>query len=257
MTDIADVQRAFQRICLAPTPAEADLEALHAPRARWLLYRRMVRSRLYRMLRSGLPRTSEVLGKERFDAAFVRYLAEGGPQSRYIRDIVGELVDRALPSWEADASVPAHLCDLARYEVVKWQVASVEWPATDETADELDFEGVPVHNPSVRSTTLSFRVDRRDERTDEALPEPRRLLVYRKPGGSKIYSYLLGPLGGELYDAWQEPDRTFADGVRALLAARSTEPDSEFIDRMAGVLAGLVDHTIILGSRRSAEPRGS
>ena len=250
MTSNADVQRAFQRICLAPVPPADDLAALHAPEERWLLYRRMVRSRLFRMLRNGLPRTSEVLGKERFDAAVVTYLAGGGPKSRFIRDIVHELVDEALPGWEGDPSVPTHLPDLARYEAVKWRVSSVEWPVTDETADELDFEGVPVHNPSVRATTLSFRVDRRDERQDEPLDEPRRLLVYRKPGGAKIYSYLLGPLGAELYDAWQEPDRSLADGVRALLAARSEEPAPEFVDRMAGVLAGLVEHTIILGSRR-------
>jgi len=201
------------------------------------------------MLRNGLPQTSELLGKKRFDAAATAYLAAGGPQNRFIRNIVQELLEQSLPAWEADTSLPAHLGDLARYEATKWRVSSVEWLTTEETAEELDFEGVPVHNPSVRALEVRFRVDRRDERKNEALPRPRRLLVYRKPSDAKIYSYLLSPLGAELFDAWQEPDRSLADGVRAWLAAQPGEPTASFVDDMASVLASLVERDIILGSR--------
>jgi len=250
MSSVAEIQRVFQRICLAPEPDPSDLEQLHGPDERWLLYRRMVRSRIFRMLRNGLPQTSELLGRERFDAAAIAYMSSGGPQTRFIRDTVQELLEQVLPTWAADPSLPAHLPDLARYEALKWKVASVEWQATRETSDELDFEGVPVHNPTVRWLLLSHRVDRKDERKNEVLPEPRRLLVYRKPGDAKIYSYLLNAFGAELYDAWLEPERSLADAVRSVLAARSGEPAAGFVDDMASVLASLVERSIIVGTQR-------
>jgi len=250
VTDLVGIQRAFTRICFEAEPKDEDFALLHAPKERWLIYRHMVRHRLFGMMRSGLPKTNEELGKERFDAAVTRYLEERGPRSRYIREVVHELVEHALPGWEADESLPAHLGDLARWESTKWRVSSVEWPAPVPTADELDFEGVPVHNPSVRGTTVRHRIDRKDERQNEALEEPHRLLVYRKPGDTRVFSYVLNAMGADLYDAWQDPDRSFADGVRAVLAAHEREPDAEFVDGMAGVLAGMVEHQIILGSRR-------
>ncbi|MCB9595749.1 MAG: putative DNA-binding domain-containing protein [Sandaracinaceae bacterium] len=249
-TPLAEVQRAFTRICFDAKPSDADLAVLHAPPDRWLLYRRMVRARLFAMIRSGLPRTHETLGKARFDASVSAYLEERGVRSRYIRDVVDELVAHALPRWEADPELPAHLSDLARYEATKWAVGSLEWSVPDAVADELDFEGVPVHNPTVRSTTLRHRVDRKDERRDEPLEEPHRVLLYRRPDDAPIYGYVIDPMGVELYEAWSVPDRSFADGVRAVLAARDREPDPTFVDRMAGLLAALVERSIILGSRR-------
>jgi len=250
VTSLAEVQRAFTRICFDIEPPEEDLARLSPPRERWLMYRSMVRSRLFGMCRNGLPRTVETLGRPAFDAAVTRYLAEHGPRSRYIREIVDELLDHALPTWEADASLPPHLCDLARYEATKWRVASVEWPATEPTAAELDFEGVPVHNPTVAWTEVRHAVHRKDDERDRPLDAPRRVLVHRKPDDPKIYALGLTPEGAALYDAWREPERSFADGVKAHLAAAGVAPDAAFVDRMATVLAQLVERQIILGSRR-------
>ena len=247
---LAEVQRAFTRICFALEAPEEDLALLNPPRERWLMYRRMVRSRLFGMCRNGLPRTVEVLGKPAVDGAVKRYLAEHGPRTRYIREVVGELLEHTLPTWEADESLPPHLCDLARYEATKWRVSSVEWTATAATADELDFEGVPVHNPTVDWTEVHHAVHRKDEQRDQRLDAPRRVLVFRKPDDPRIYALGLSAEGAALYDAWREPDRSFADGVKAYLAAAGREPDAAFVDRMATVLTQLVERQIILGSRR-------
>ena len=246
---LADVQRAFARICLDAEPRQEDLDQLYSADDRWLLYRRMVRSRLFQMVRNGLPLTEELLGREALDAAVTRYLGDGGPKTRYIREVVQELADHALPGWASDDSLPAHLPHLVRYEALKWEVSSVLWPETKETSDEFDFEGVPVHNPSVRSTTVSYRVDRKDELKNRPLPVPRKLLAYRRPEDSRIFTYLLPVAGLELYEAWQVPDRSFADGVRAVLSARDGDPEPGFVDMMAGLLAQLVEREIILGSR--------
>lgn len=246
MTSLIEIQRAFSRICLDETPKKEDLALLHDDDERWLLYRRMVRSRLFGMVRSGLPRSAEVLGKKRLDASMSRYLAEGGVRSRYIRDVVHELALHALPSWEADEELPPYLPDLVRYEAAMWRVSSVGWEATEETSEELDFAGIPVWNPTIHTTRVRYRVDKENE----ALDEEHLVVIYRKPEGSKIFRYVMNPMATGLYEAWRVPERSFADGVRAVLAADERDPDRDFVDRMAGVLAGLSEHAIILGSRR-------
>ena len=93
------MQQAFARICFDPSPSPDDLALLHDADERWLLYRDMVRSRLIGMVRSGLPRSSELLGDTRLEASVASWLAGGGPRSRFIRQIVDEIVEHALPTW--------------------------------------------------------------------------------------------------------------------------------------------------------------
>ena len=240
------MQQAFSRICFDPSPSPDDLALLHDADERWLLYRGMVRSRLTGMVRSGLPRSSELLGDERLEAAVASWLAGGGPRSRFIRQIVDEVVEHSLSGWQADPDLPPHTSDLVRFEATKWRVGALEWTHTAPVTEELDFEGIPVLNPTVESTPIRYRVDK----SNEALDEPRLLLAYRKPGGARIFVYVLNPMGAELYEAWRVPERSFADGVRAVLAAHAREPDARFIDGMAGVLAELVGETVIVGSAR-------
>lgn len=248
MTSLAEVQRAFTRICFDREPSPDDLALLHDRDEQWMLYRGMVRHRLFSMMRMGLPRSSALLGKARFDEAVADYLASHAPTTRFIRGVVHELVEHALPGWEADEAVPAHLPDLVRYEDTKWRVGSLEWPVTEPVADELDFEGRPVLNPTVRHLDVVYRVDK-DAEAPAQLDEPHRALVYRKPDSSRIYTYVLNRVGAQLFDAWCESD-SFADGARRVLAANERQPDAKFIDGMAGVLADMVEQTIFLGSRR-------
>ncbi len=248
MTSLAEVQRAFTRICFDHEPQAADLALLHDDASRWLMYRRMVRSRLFKMMRNGLPKTAALLGPTRFDAAISDYLAEHAPQTRFIREVVNELVDHALPGWAQDEALP-HLADLARYEALKWRVGALEWPTTAPVADELDFEGRPVLNPTVRDLTVRFRVDK-DWRSPSRLDGAHRVLVHQKPGSNRVYTYVLNPMGGQLFDAWRESE-SFAEGARHVLAANERAPDARFIDGMAGVLADMVEQSIFLGSARA------
>lgn len=246
MTDLVEIQRAFTRVCFDETPREEDLALLHADRERWLMYRRMVRGRLVSMMRSGLPKTAELLGST-FDAAAARYLAAHGPRSRYIRDVVHELVEHALPAWRADTSAPPHLVDLVVYEAAKWRVSSLEYELEGEHGD-FDFEAAPVFNPTARLVTLRHRVDK-DAESPPLLDEPHHAVVYRRPDSPRIFTYVLNDIGGRLYLAWRDA-ASCADGARTVLADLDRSPDARFIDGMAGVLADLIEQKIIIGSRR-------
>lgn len=249
MTALDEVQRAFARICFERSPSEEDLALLCDDRERWLMYRQMVRHRLFGMMRLGLPRTAELLGKARFQAAGAAYLAEQPPESRFIRDVVPELLRHALPALRADPTLPPHLPDLARYEAAKWAVASLEWEAAD--AGELDFEAPAVINPTVRVVPIDHRVDKPAEAATgfPRLAETHHALVYRKPGSAPVFTYVLNDIGGRLFAAWTK-DQSCADGAREVLAELGRTPDARFIDGMAGVLAALVEQSVILGSRR-------
>ncbi len=247
MSALAEVQRAFTRVCFDETPREEDLSLLYANRERWLMYRRMVRSRLFAMMRSGLPRTAKLLGKERFDAAVARYLAERAPKTRFIREVVHELVEHALPSWEADESLPPHLGDLVRFEDAKWRALSID--AAPQPSREFDFEAVPSMNPTIIAVPLRHRVDK-DAVDPIALDEPHLALVYRKPESARTRCYVLNDIGARLYRAWSSGELTCAGGARRVLDELGRQPDGRFVDGMAGVLADLIEQKIILGSRR-------
>lgn len=245
MTGLADVQRAFTRICFEAEPRDEDLAVLHADRERWLMYRRMVRSRLFAMARMGLPRTAALLGDARFDASVSDYLAALGPRTRFIREVVHELVEHALPGWSADPALPPHTADLVRYEELKWRVASIEWE--ERPHGELDFERPAVLNPTVRALSVAHRVDKAELDAPPTLDAPRLALVYRRPSSATIRTYVLNDVGGRLFRAWSK-DQSCADGAREVMAELGREPDARFIDGMAGVLADLVQLRIVLGS---------
>ncbi|MCZ7681238.1 MAG: putative DNA-binding domain-containing protein [Sandaracinaceae bacterium] len=246
MSGLADVQAAFTRVCFDEAPREADLALLSDDRQRWLMYRRMVRHRLFEMAAAGLPRTAELLGKERFRAAVAGCLAARGPRTRFIREIVHELVEHALEGWEADPSLPPHLGDLVRYEEAKWRVASAELDLP--IAADFDFEAAPVVNPTALALPLWHRVDK-DPLSPPRLDELHTAIVYRKPESPRVFTYVLNEVGGLLYAAWTSGQRC-ADGARDVLAALGREPDARFIDGLAGVLAELVEQKIFLGSAR-------
>ncbi len=82
----------IQRVCFALEPSDTDLVAL-GDAQRWRMYREMVRARLFKVIRAALPRTSEAVGKELFDEAISRWLAEQGPHTPYYRDVALEFAD--------------------------------------------------------------------------------------------------------------------------------------------------------------------
>jgi len=243
MSSLAELQRAFTRMCFDAEPAAEDLGLLHAEPERWLLYRSMVRSRLLEMARTGLPRSAEAIGA-RFEHDFSRYLAASPPLSRYIREIVHEFVSATLPEWEADEALASHVPDLVRFESTKWLVAALPYP--DLSAREIDFGAPAVINPTLRVVVVHHRVDRAAT-PPPRLEAPEHLLVYRKKDDPRIFTWGLNETGGRLFEAWAS-GVSLTEGTRRVLSELGREPDVHFVDSMAGVLADLVEQSVVLGA---------
>jgi hypothetical protein len=158
----------------------AGLAALGANRL--FLYRRHVRKSLARAARRQIPRAAARLG-DAFDTWVERWIEAEAPRSRYFRDVAFELVAWAAPRWAGDPTVPAYLGDLARHELLEFEVAT----APDETRDagepaEIDLAHPVRFDPSARLARYAHavhRLDAAEEARDVPEPEATALFAYR------------------------------------------------------------------------------
>lgn len=255
---LAELERAFARVCLQAEAPAADLSRLAGPASRFLVYREMVRSRLIQTAADGLPRTRALLGPEVFAAQVEAHLGAVGPRSRFLRDFVSEVVDARAERWVKPHSATddsPHLYDLARFEAALWDVTTLEAPA-DLRVEAFDFEACPVPNPVLRTLVVDHRVDKCTVDNARAVPpkepEPKMLVVFRRPGQAKVVTWVLDRFGTRLAERWLTGAETCAESAKAVLHECGIEPDAAFVEGMAGLLATLVEEQMILGSRERA-----
>ena len=115
--------------------APEDREVLAQHRARLLIYRTMVHSRLRGVVEEYLPRTAAVLGKLRLRGEIAAFVAEQAPRTVYFRDIPGEFLAWAAPRWRDEPGLPPYLADLATHEWLNGEVAND--PVGGEPASDL------------------------------------------------------------------------------------------------------------------------
>jgi hypothetical protein len=179
----------------------ADATSLAALGAqRLLVYRKLVRRSLAAAIRLEIPRTAARLG-EAFEAWVERFIDEEAPRSHYLRDVAFELVAWAGPRWAADANVPSYLGDLARHELIGFEVGSAEG-ARAATGIDLDLDVPACFHASVRLARYEHAVHRllADEAArDVPARAPTALLAYRDAEHDVRYLEL-SPLAAAILD---------------------------------------------------------
>jgi len=103
-------------------PRDQAALALVDPKALFT-YRSLVRGTLRSAIHQEIPRTATLLG-DRFEVDLDRYFASSMPSSHYLRDVAFEFVELASAGWRADAGVPPFAHDLARHELLDFEVAA-------------------------------------------------------------------------------------------------------------------------------------
>ncbi len=234
---------AVQRICFdAELPADAVAEA-GGDAQRWRDYRAMVRSRLRRAIREGLPRTAKALGRERLNAACVAFLAARTTRSRLFREVALEFA-----AWAHDAAELA-LSPLER-DLLAWESA-MAWTrdaADPPAAAEFDFDAAPVVLPATRAVSLSHAVWQGDEAA-EALDHAVTVVIWRRASDLSLRWWKLSPLEAAFLAAWQAPAGGSAmERSVAVAQSRSTPIDEAFVDAIATFAAAAIERGLLAGS---------
>jgi hypothetical protein len=230
-----------------------DARAILAAPPRLALYRRLVRNNLLGVTEKMLARTRARMnalapGEGAFEASFGRFLEEVGPRTHYLRDVPGDFLAWAEPQWRAraGADLPAWITDLARHELVQYQVGAAATskspPVTEAAPDRPLVFAEPVRLLRYAFAVHELPADPADRSTPREAATA--ILVYRDeahavqlleltPFAAAITERLLA--GAPLLDAVR-------DATSALKAR--TEP----LD-VARFLADLAARGIVLGAR--------
>ena len=244
---LVDTQRCFVEICFRREPPEEALDRLGGQRDRWLLYRHMVRTRMQGMIANALKRTVAALGEDAWNDWYARWLDEAPPRTRYIREIVPELVAFARPRWRQDPAVPAFVPELADMEATRFELGYLDAPIPE--AGEIAFEKTPVLSPFVRLLRVEHAVHR--VRADDVEPppkEPTTLCIYRT-ADDRTGVLPLDDFAATLLASFQHPDGADITTLVKRAAAHHSLPiDEPLVRRVGTLLADLLQRTILLGA---------
>ncbi|HRI69294.1 MAG TPA: putative DNA-binding domain-containing protein [Polyangium sp.] len=211
---------------------------------RVLLYRKLVRQGIRDAIRKLIPCTAARLG-DAFPVWADRYCNEEMPHSLYLRDVAAEFVTWVTPHWLLDATIPAYLADLARWEVLQFQVAIAIAERPDIQKTELQLDRPVVFDGSVRLAHFEYAVQRlADDEMDreEPVKESTWLLAYR----DSEYEWQCLELN-ELAAAIVE--RLLAGKMlgEAVKEAFGDVPPPHVLQSIAQVLADLSERNVLLG----------
>ncbi len=228
MTDLAQLQEAFQRYLLAGDPAieEHVVSTEHAPAAvRLGIYANAYRTRLVEALQSNYPALAALLGEAEFAALGAAYV-DAHPSSFFSIRYFGDELAGFLGRHAAYAAVPL-LADLARWE---WAMTEA-FDAADAVPVSADaLRAVPPDewaalrlqwHPSVRRLDLAWNAPQTWkalttglERPPASLePRPVTWLLWRQ--GLQIYYRSLQPAEAAAFEVAHD-GRTFGDVCECL-----------------------------------------
>jgi hypothetical protein len=241
--NLAEYQRAFARMCLAPKADPKDVDIIGGDLDRWLLYRRMVRKRLRRVTKEGIPRTAAVLG-DSYSPMFSEFLADNGVRSRFIRDAIPEFCEFLFK--RAD-TIGRRAEDIARYEHAMWMVRDQE--DTDlGPVGEFDFDSPVVVNPAHRVLQVRHPVwDKQRFAAAESFDKDNAIAVMRKPSLT-ISSLTLPPWFLPLLADCRRPGTTMTAAVNSLGASGALTVDAAFVDKLCDLVASAIERGLVLGS---------
>lgn len=228
--------------------AREDAEAMHALGAKRLtLYRRLVRRGLESAIRIQIPRTAARVG-DRFADDVRNFFDEEMPVSHYLRDVAFEFVDWVGPRWREDAAVHAYLVDLARHELVAFDVAGSPARRSAPVRPELSLEESVVFDPVAKIVRYDHAVHRlraAEDATDVPEAVATSLLVYRDEEHDVRYLELTR-LAARIVERLMEGE-VLGEAIQRAAVDEGTPLEPTILDGAARVLADLAERGVLLG----------
>jgi uncharacterized protein len=229
-----------------------DRAALAATPQRLGLYRRLVRTNLLNVTTRMLPRTRARLNDRAagsFDASFDAFLAESAPTTHYLRDVPAEFLAWVAPRWTTDPLVPSYATDLARHELVHFQIAAAPSLARAPALAELAVDRRLVFLPAIREVHYAFAVHALPgDIEDRSLPEEREvsLLMYRDRENA-VRTLELSRLAALVAESLLG-GRTLGEAISAACVEEKTPVTPDVLASTARMLADWGERGILLGA---------
>lgn len=248
------------RAFLAEAGADgADLDQLARVGAdRLLVYRRLVLGRFIDTVQLSMPRTAARRGAEALRRDVAAFVDERASRSPYLRDIASEFVAWAAGRWPADPTVPGYLPDLARHEVLSFEIASQPEDHTPGSADELDLER-PVRlqqaTQVVRYDHAVHRLPADEDDRSEPEVEAVALLAYRDLE-HRVRHLELGPAAAAILEGLIDQRLSLREGIASGSARAGVDQDDELLGAVAVLLADLAERGVLIGSEPLSAAQG-
>jgi hypothetical protein len=241
---LAEYQRAVLRASLALEPSEGEF-AMLGDAARFRMYRSMIRSRLEAMAKVAFAGALELAGPASFAASFARFLAEEGPRSPLLRDVIAAFGAYARDDAALLAASPAALRDVLAFERAKWSAAYAPRRADVEVGlREFDFEGEPVLNPVLHRLSLQHAVH------EVGRPaEPTWLFVYRPAGLDQVRWYATTRFFFMVLERAGEVREPFVASVRAVADHEGLAVDEDLVNALATSVTLALTRGVLMGAR--------
>jgi len=250
-TTAALAERDWPAVVASADLAPADRDALlRLSPQRVLVYRQLVHNRIANATREFLPRCAARLGPAKFREAITEFVAQRASQSPYLRDVPGEFVRWALTRWAGDRDIPEYLGDLARHELLDFDVRNDPRGGENATGEPLALDRPLRFDGSTRLVRYAFAVHRlsRDPK-DHGAPsrEDARLLVFRD-ASCKVRYLELTVFAGNLVEALLVDALPVGDALRRVCVAGEHGLDDQQLADAAHLLADLADRGVVLGA---------
>ena len=229
-----------------------DIEAIASAPPRLALYRRLIRNNLTGVTGKMLARTRARLNERagEFDAAFARFLADRGPRTHYLRDVPREFLAWVEPQWRKQEDVPPWAVDLARHELVEYEVAAARGRTEAPELTDVALDRALVLTEPVRLMRYAFAVhELPGDLGDRSEPARREttLLVHRDADHAVRFLDLT-PLAAGIVARLLDGE-TLAGAVTGACAGIGAVTSDVVVADVARLLADLGERGILLGAR--------
>jgi hypothetical protein len=251
-TSDAEFTRDLRAFLEASGVEESDIEAITGAPPRLALYRRLIRNNLTGVTEKMLARTRARLNARdgAFDASFAAFLAERGPRTHYLRDVPREFLAWVTPRWQAESNVPAWALDLARHELVEYEVSAARSRAETPTLVDVALDRALVLTEPLRLMRYGFAVHELPadvEDRSEPSRRPTTLLAHRDAEHAVRFLDLT-PLAAAIVARLLDGS-TLGDAVSGACADVGTVTSDVVVADVARLLADLGERGILLGAR--------
>lgn len=237
-------------------PHDSAREAqIPMPVAGLQVYRQLVNNGLRGVCHRFLARCRSHRGRASFEGDLDRWLAGPGPRSSFLRDLPQEFFSFIRDSWKEDPQCPPYLEDLARHELIEFEVEAA--PDTDPPIKErpLTLEDRLCFRSTATLLHYDHAVHLLSEDPAEQTPPPARasvLLAYRDADHDVRYlelSEMGSALVQRLLDGARLGEAVLAQ-ARQDQAMRSDEQvQDNYLERVLGLLGELSERGALLGPR--------